>query len=336
MARHKTASASGNGLRREDVEEWLESNTVDWSYEGDFPLADIDREQSLNNQARVSEPLNEDMVEQYREALRRGDMFPGIVVARGGPQAKAVVIDGNHRMEAGLREGLETYGAYVVQARPNTTRVQDMTMSANNLHGLLPPREDRIQHALWKIATKRLGAERAAAEVNLPVSVVRSRYDKVRADRRADEVGLRRSDWESLIPTVRTRLLAVGTDEGFKAAARLAIAAQLTSAQVDDMVTALNEFSRSAAKQQSIVRALRRDYADRIAQVASGALPTGRAAAFTPRRRLTLALSNLRSLPEDFAATAAATFSEDERHQAAQEAHEAAQRLEQLAVALGS
>ena len=150
-----------------------------------------------------------------------------------------------------------------------------MMMQANAHHGLLTPREDRIQHALWLIDNRKYGIERAAAEVNLPTSAVRTRYDKVRADRRADEVRLKRSDWDTLVASVRSRLLSIGTDEGFKAAARLAIAAALSAAQVDDMVLAVNGFPKSATKQEQIVRALRKDYAERIALVAAGESPSG-------------------------------------------------------------
>src|SRR5664280_2380946 len=49
-----------------------------------------------------------------------------------------------------------------------------------------------------------------------------TRWNKRQADRRADEVGLLRNEWDSVLPAVRGRLLMIATDEGFRAAAMLA------------------------------------------------------------------------------------------------------------------
>lgn len=327
------AKPAANGNRRPETEQWLEESGLSWDYDPAFPLADIDQEKSLANQARLGEPINDETLEEYREALRRGDKFPALVVAKPGVRTRAVNIDGNHRYVAAAAEGLETFGAYVVSAKVTHPKVETMMAEANAKHGRVTPVEDRIQQALHMIDNRGWGVEKAAASVALPLSTLRSRYDKVRADRRADEVGLKRSDWDSLNATVRTRLLTISTDEGFKAASRLAVAAALSTAQVDEMVAALRE-SKSSGKQEQIVRALRRDYADRIKDVSAGTLKVGGGRGFTPRTRLTMVLHNLMSMPQDLVSSIASTYDDDERGKTAQEARDAAARLQEFADAL--
>lgn len=320
-----------NGAARPDVETWLDDKGLTWRFVADFPLSGIDRDKSLSNQARLGDPVDDAVVEEYREALRRGDRFPAIVVAQATPRSVAVTIDGNHRSEAALALGLDTFGAYVVKARPGTHQVVALTMEANTRHGRPTSTEERVQQALWMVDNLRTSVDKAAAVVNVSAGTVRSRWDKVKADRRADEVGLKRSDWDGLGATVRTKLLSVSTDEGFKAAARLAISARLTNTEVDDLISVVNE-SRSAVKQLAVVKRLRKDYTERIAAVASGL--TGRGAA-SPRTRFRLAMSNLLSLPDDFSESVTAGLTTPaERHTAAAQAREGAAKLASLADSL--
>jgi len=311
----------------------LEEEGVHFEYVPNFPLADIDREASLGNQARVADEVNSEWVEDFREAMRRGAKFPALVVAKAGARSAAVNIDGNHRYVAATDEGLDTFGAYVVRIRPGSLQFKSLSARMNATHGHLSPRDERIQHAMWLMDNKGISLERAAADQNLPVSALRSRWEKIRADRRATEVGIRRADWDELSVTARTRLLTIGTDEGFKAAARLTIAAQLKTAEVEDLVSALAEHPRAAAKQEQVVRAFRRDYADQIKQVEAGERRTGRGG-FTPRRRVSMALSSLLALPDDFLETTVNSWDPDQRAAGAAQAREGAEKLAALASAL--
>jgi hypothetical protein len=320
-----------NGVERPDVETWLDDKGLTWRFVPDFTLTAIDRDKSLSNQARLGDPVDDAVVEEYRDAMRRGDRFPAIVLAQPSPRSAAVTIDGNHRSEAARAVGLDTFGAYVVKARPGTHQVIALTMEANTRHGRPTSTEERVQQALWMVDNLRTSVDKAAAVVNVSAGTVRSRWDKVKADRRADDVGLKRSDWDGLGATVRTKLLSIFTDEGFKAAARLAVTARLTNAEVDDLISVVNE-SRSAAKQVAVVKRLRKDYAERIAAVASGL--SGRGAS-SPRTRFRLALTNLLSLPDDFTeAVTSALTTPAERQSAAAQARAGAVKLAALADSL--
>ncbi len=331
MAESAMGAAPLNGIERPDVETWLDDKGLTWRFVPDFPLSGIDRDKSLANQARLGDPVDPAVVEEYREAIRRGDRFPAIVLAQAAPKSVAVTIDGNHRSEAARTAGQETFGAYVVKARPGTHQVVALTMEANTRHGRPTSTEERVQQALWMVDNLRTSVDKAAAVVNVSAGTVRSRWDKVKADRRADEVGLKRIDWDGLGATVRSKLLSIFTDEGFKAAARLAVTARLTNAEVDDMISVVNE-SRSAAKQVAVVKGLRKSYGDRIAAVASGL--SGRGAS-SPRTRLRLALTNLLSLPDDFSeSVTSALTTPAERQTAAAQARAGSAKLASLADSL--
>jgi hypothetical protein len=326
-----TVTANSNGAERPDVATWLDDKGLTWRFVSDFDLSSIDRDKSLANQARLGDSVDAAVVEEYRDAIRRGDRFPAIVIAQAAPRSVAVTIDGNHRSEAARAAGLESFGAYVVKARPGTHQVVALTMEANTRHGRPTSTEERVQQALWLVDNLRTSVDKAAAVVNVSAGAVRSRWDKVKADRRADEVGLKRYDWDGLGATVRSKLLSVSTDEGFKAAARLAVTARLTNAEVDDLIRVVNE-SRSAVKQVAVVKRLRKDYAERIAAVASGL--SGRGAA-SPRTRLRLALTNLLSLPDDFSeSVTSAMTTPAERQTAAAQARAGAVKLASLADSL--
>ena len=60
----------------------------------------------------------------------------------------------------------------------------------------------------------------AAAICMVSQRALRTRWNKRHADRRADEVGLLRNEWDSLLSAVRGRLLMIATDEGLRATDR--------------------------------------------------------------------------------------------------------------------
>lgn len=321
------AVAARQGERRKDIEAWLNEHGVDWDYQPRLALDEVDREASLANQARIGEPLDPALVDSYRDAIRNDAVFPALVVARAGVRSYAVMIDGNHRFEAARLEQLDAFGAYVLRARPNSANTVAMTYEANTRHGKPTSTEERVQQAVWLHNNNRLSVEAAAAAVNVSASTVRSRVDRQRADDRAVDVGLRRSEWDSMPHAVRGRLNVVSTDEGFKAAARLAYQAQLSAAETDDLIRTVNAAGRSAAKQEQVVRQLRADCRARIAEASGGKARRG----FSPSRRFSLAVANVLALPAEIDTDLANQLDDTERHDTAVRARDAAQRLTALA-----
>ena len=87
--------------RRKDVEDWLDEHGVSWEYDPALPVARIDVERSLQNQARVYQKLDPERVGQYAEAIERGDQFPAVVTHKQSARITKI-IDGNQE-SAGRR-----------------------------------------------------------------------------------------------------------------------------------------------------------------------------------------------------------------------------------------
>ena len=322
----------GNGIKREDLDTLLENHNMNFVFEPSFPLSDIDMDRSLDNNARLDDKVDADWVSQYAIDLEHGDRFPALILVRSGASKPAVVVDGNHRVVAALEAELKTFGAYVVHGQPGSSAINELTMAANAIHGRPSTTEDRLQHALHLIKTKGYGVERAARKMHVSVGKLRPRYDLWRADVRAEEVGLPMDSWADQPAGVRSRLVSIGTDEGFRAAGLLAIAAGMSIAQAEEMVAELAEHPRSAEKQEGTVRRLRREYADQIRRHKLGEEAPRRSGS-SPRRLVTRAISSILSLQDDFI-TRVEIADPEERHETAEHARAGAARLTELADAL--
>lgn len=283
------------------IEKWLDSKGVAFEYVPQVGLEQIDFEKSLQTQARFK-AIEPPIVDRYAIALQNGDPFPPIVLHKRG-RGKLITIDGNHRAVAAQTAGLDTYppGAYLVTADAKTVAL--LQMEANTRHGLPTNVEERVAHAIFLIDN---GADtkQAAAAMQVPEREVKKRLAKVKADRRADDAGIQRSRWERLQPSVRQRLVNIGTDEGFAAAADLAYRADLGVSEVFDMVQAVNA-TKSGKRQREIVDGFASQYADRIQAAGGGNLTQGnKRGGFTPRQRFFSAMTTLRMLPEDLTSLA--------------------------------
>lgn len=106
-----------------------------------------------------------------------------------------------------------------------------MTFSADVKHGLPTSHEERIHQAVWLIGNG-TSQEAAAAAVNIKSGDIKRAWQRVKADQRADEVGVLRSQWDHIASSSKQRLANIIIDEGFKAAANLVFRANLGSEEV--------------------------------------------------------------------------------------------------------
>jgi hypothetical protein len=342
-AKKVSTSSRGTGLssatlvdtnRRPDIESYLDGKGVKWRYLSEVKIDEIDLEKSLRNQARIKQKVDEEVITRYVEAMERGDVFPPIIFARGGRSASAkfVNIDGNHRVISKKKAGDEvyTYGAYeVYDADPQV--IVMMTFEANTKHGLPTSEEERVHQAIWLIdngATKKA----AAQAVNVPEKAINKLWNKVVADRRADEVGILRSHWDHLSQSIKNRLNTVQTDEGFAALVELVYKAKLDWDEVNGYVNEING-SRSGTKQKAMVANWTDVLQDRIQANLGGGLTNASRRGATPLQRYRMTLGAVLGLPDDVNGLAA-QFAPQERSEAAQRAREAAKRFTALAKAL--
>lgn len=288
MAPRRTAESN----RRADIEEMLVKRGISFTFKT-VPTAQIDQDKSLNNQARLGNPLNEKTVQQYVEALQDGDIFPPVLVQKAPRSEKLLIIDGNHRLAAHIAAGLNI-DVYVLEAaKPQQLTL--LAMTANTKHGLPNSPEERLQHALFMVDNG-MNIQEAARQMNVPRVDLKRATTKRQAERRAAESGILATEWERLPSASRTRLLQVITDEGFVEAFGLVRDAAMDSTEVAALVSRMNE-SRSASKQRGVVRAVRLELADRIAEVQTqGKGKKGRQQS-SPRQILARALGFIGALP---------------------------------------
>lgn len=266
---------------------------ISFMYRSGVPTSQIDQDRSLNNQARLGNPLNEKTVQQYVEALKDGDEFPPLLVQKADKGGKYVVVDGNHRLAAHIAAGFNV-DFYDLEAK-DPRQLTLLSMTANTKHGLPNSPEERLQHALF-MCDNGMVIHEAARMMNVPRADLKRAVSKRQAERRAAENGILATEWERLPSASRTRLLQVKTDEGFIAAYGVVRDAALDSAEVASLVTRMNE-TASATRQRSIVKAVRLELADRITEVqVQGRGRKGRQPS-SPRQRLAIALGSVQGLP---------------------------------------
>lgn len=317
--------------RRPDIEADLKDKYhVDYLYLSNIDTDQFDHERSQANQARFT-ALDESTVELYKDAVERGDAFPAVLAYRPSRAAgaKLVIIDGNHRLAAHHQAG-KVINVYEIDGKTKPAAITYMTFAFNTKHGRPTSEEERVSHALYLIdggATH----EAASSAMGVPMRILRRAIARAQGDKRAAEVGVDPREWSALSVVIRTRLLNISTDEGFRDAAHVAYIANLGSEEVFEMVALLNN-SRSGIKQRAIVRAETERLQERI-QTGNGGLGTGgsrRSTGMHPRARVGMVLSQILALPDDLDGVAS-TYGEPEKLIAADRAEDAAQKLHKLA-----
>lgn len=326
-----TATTTVDAGRRPDIEnEMSEKYHVSWTFTPGVDTGQFNVDAGLTNQARF-EALNEDTVEQYKEAIVRGDAFPAVIASRPRKNARLVIIDGNHRLTAHIRAEMpiDVY-ELATGTRPQTIML--MTYSFNTRHGRPTTEDERVHQALFLIDNG-ASVDVAAGAVNIPARIVKAAKTRANAERRAAEVGVDPREWDTLNHGVHNRLLSIATDEGFKDAAHLAYAAKLSNDEAKELASRMNS-SSSAAKQRALVKAARAEYEDRIQSGGGGVLRTSRQThGQTPRTRLARALGMVLAIPDD-ATGIARSILDAERRDIAKECLNAAATLSKIATAI--
>lgn len=308
------------------VEEWLNGWAVDWRLLPSVAAAEFDVERSLRNQARLGEPVDQEFVDRYAEAMKGGATFPAVVAARA-PSGKLVIIDGNHRLVAAKKAD---YKLSVYEVTAKAQSITTMTFEANVTHGKATTEEERIHHAMFLIDSGMTKTE-AAKRMNVSVAKVNKQALSTEAGRRADGAGIPRSEWEALPETARNRLSMINSDEALVGAVKLATEAGLNTQEVLDLVASLND-SKSVAKQMKVLELKRLEYADAIQDVRTGVAPAIGKRVRSPKGALASTIGFALVMPD--AEAIVASLGQAEREEYAPRVDEAIQRLTTLRKAL--
>lgn len=311
--------------RRPNIEQLLNELAFDWTYMPGMPLSEFDRDMGLANQARLGTPLNMEVVERYRASVEEGAAFPGVIAwrkrGRVSGDATVVVADGNHRWEAHHLAHRSIIDAYVVTGA-TPAAVTMLTFRANLDHGLPTTMEERIHHGRWMVDGG-LPIAKAATMLGLPVAKLTVAIHLDKAARRADQVGILRTRWDSLTDEVAGRLGQVRDDDGFKALAQLAMDAKLNAKEVGVHVNDIKPL-RTSKKQVEFVDALRRTYAERI-QTGGMALSRKGRQERSARQALSMVLGQIKVLPPP--ADIVALMTDEEREEYAERTDQAMNTL---------
>ena len=242
-------------MRNTEIEQWLDTLELTWTYEAELAAGDVDEKASLRNQARAV-PVDPDVVERYAEDMRRGDRFPPVIVRQ--KNTRLVVLGGNHRYAA-ARAAKAPLDAYVVVCSDECAL--RISYEDNRRHGLPPSPQERTAQALHLVA---LGYQPAAAA--RLVGITHSRLQRAQA---ADAFTARTrtvdtpTDAADLPESSKSRLMAVRADPIFAAATRLVCDAGYDTQETYRLVTELNA-TRSEAAALQLLDKERLIAADRI------------------------------------------------------------------------
>lgn len=164
-----------------------------WSPET-VPISLIDVKTSRHNHAR-KKAIIESNVEDYADAMQRGDVFPKIVLARIDGGKTLLVAGGNHRLAAAIKLGVTEIDAMVVECDRGMFA---LLCPALNLY--VGQREDRsVRIAQAADAVSRLGLthKQAAEEYRVPVSSVSNAVGENRVVVAAARLGIKADDLPS-------------------------------------------------------------------------------------------------------------------------------------------
>lgn len=207
-------------------------------------LGDIDWNASRTNGARLNDPLNEELKEEYKTAMARGDRFPKIVVFETKGAKPLVIAGGNHRGHAAKDNGVDKVPAYVVKT--NDKAVLDLLPRVfNRDHGKRMDRDEAIQHAMYAVDTYGFEPKKAEEAFGLSKGTVSSEL-RVRAVKRLLE---KNNIKAAVIPKSSLKYLSgLNNDNVALHAGRITIDGRLGSEQVCEMVKEVRKNKTEASQ----------------------------------------------------------------------------------------
>lgn len=163
-------------MQNPSYEQALDRQGVEYVYIEQVDISDIDVAKSLANQARLLSPLDPELVEAYRLADADGREFPALVTWRPG-KGKQVLIDGNHRLAAKLKNGRKTVDVYFVDCTDRQI-IDRITWKFNNdVNGRRLSFEEAMEHAITFVRKYGMKPNQAAVEWGVNLNTL---TDKVR------------------------------------------------------------------------------------------------------------------------------------------------------------
>jgi len=145
--------------------------TPEWTV---VPADQINVPRSRQNKAR-SVSVSRDTCSEYENAMRRGDVFPGIILAKQ-KNGKYIIAGGNHRHEAAIACGEKQFQAVVVEC--NSMEFDILCKRLNVVeNGEKLSREQRIEQALGLVSEFNHEVQYAADAMGVTAAAVQARLN---------------------------------------------------------------------------------------------------------------------------------------------------------------
>ena len=225
--------------------------------------SNIDERRSKHNHARKT-PVIPQNVDDYADAMERGDVFPMIVVARIDGDKKLVIAGGNHRYLAAIKNSVTEFDAMVVEC---DAAMFSILCPALNLYvGQREDRNVRVDQAADAVMRLGVTCKSAADDYRVPAASVNHRVNEKRVAVAAAKMGIRVDHLQSGYLKLLTPIM---TD-----AAILPLAIEMcnTKLGVDDVRESLKQ-ARELPLEKDRVAALSQSISDAKRITVSGRVP---------------------------------------------------------------
>lgn len=241
----------------EQIESKLVARQIDYVFEPNLPLDAI--RNAEGHQVRLDRHrAPKQMVERYAEQMKRGAIFPAILV-----NERRELLDGNTRCAAARKNGQTAIAAYVCSGI-TPLEARSLSIELNQSHGLrMTDQEVRAFLAGSVREGTDLDTKSCARVTGAKPSMI-ARWVAVEKFRiRAARAGLATSDTAVLSEAVQVALQGARLDSVFRGAAELAQAAELPAAQMKAVVARANA-AASERDALAVVDAERRAHGDGV------------------------------------------------------------------------
>lgn len=244
---HEDESGVPEWMPDPKVESLLTRLGVTWDYLS-VNINLVDAAASRSNQARLSDVLDESRVEEYAEAMKRGDTFPALVGHALG-DGTFFLNGGNHRLAAGRRSGRTSVELYLLKTNDAGMR-HLVTVLLNTLEGVRPSRADLLAQCIYTIDQYGYEVAETARQFGLPHSAVQTERRRIVTRGRLESAGLDPSSFGGrMLETLHT----VSNDVAFRETAKLVASAKLPEPQARLLVNEVRD-QRTEAGAKAVVQ----------------------------------------------------------------------------------
>lgn len=256
----------------QQIEAKLAERKIDYDFEPNVRIDDIQYVEGV--QVRLIEHrAPKDRVDRYATAMRHGAQFPAILL-----NDRMERIDGNTRLEAAKKVGLDTIPAYICHGI-TTLEARSLSVELNQSNGLAME-ENEIRSFI--VDAIRSGQQPEVKSLARMTGVKDTKIARWIADtkfgNRVQNSGIDERSVEVLPESTRVALEATHLAPVFENLTVLAVDARMPAAEAKKLVSAVNN-APSQAEALAIVSAERDARADQIRAAASGFKPRQRRSA---------------------------------------------------------